>query len=145
MNSSWECRSDHGGGSISHLVDFSSVRAFCGLPTEAVLTTADFVLLHGNNLGGPDEVRRIVEGCRANPAYRGQVIVFNEDDHTDFDKPDNHLLAAIGTHASWGFFDYRRRGESFGEGYQSMPTNWGINTARKRAFFELIRHITGCS
>jgi hypothetical protein len=59
-----------------------------------------------------------------------------------FDGPGNHLLAAIGRHAGWGFFDYHRKGEDFGAGYQSMPTNWGINTVRKRAFFDLIRQIT---
>ena len=69
--------------------------------------------------------------------------VFNEDDHTDFDAPDNHLFAAMGRNASWGFFDYRRKGEDFGACYQSMLTSWRINTARKRAFFELIRQMTG--
>jgi hypothetical protein len=117
--------------------------SFCGMPTQAVTEVADFFLLHGNNLKGPDEVRRLVDQCRASPEYRGQPIVFNEDDHTDFEAPDNQILAAIGKHASWGFFDYRRKGEDFGEGYQSMPTNWSINTARKRAFFRLVRQITG--
>jgi len=117
--------------------------SFCGMPPEPVIGLADFILLHGNNLQGSNEVRRLVDRCRASPSYRGPPIVFNEDDHTDFDGPDNHLLAAIGRHASWGFFDYRRKGEDFGAGYQSMPTNWGINTVRKRAFFDLILQITG--
>lgn len=69
--------------------------------------------------------------------------MFNEDDHTNFEAPDNHLLATISRHASWGFFDYRRMGEEFDRGYQSMPTTWRINTARKRAFFLQIRQITG--
>jgi hypothetical protein len=30
---------------------------------------------------------------------------FNEDDHFDFDKPVNNMLAAIGWYASWGYFD----------------------------------------
>jgi hypothetical protein len=117
--------------------------SFGGLPPEAVIGLADFILLHGNNLHGPNEVRRLVDRCRASPSYRGQPIVFNEDDHADFHVTDNHLLAAIERHASWGFFDYRRKGEDFGAGYQSVPTNWGINTLRKRAFFELIQQITG--
>jgi hypothetical protein len=53
------------------------------------------------------------------------------------------VQASIGRHASWGFFDYRRKGEEFGEGYQSIPTNWRINSVRKRTFFRLIRQITG--
>jgi hypothetical protein len=116
--------------------------SFCRLPPNSAIAASDFILLHGNNLNGPDEVRRLVDLCRMSSAYRGQPIVFNEDDHTDFGSPDNHLFAAISTHASWGFFDYRRKGEGFGEGYQSMPTNWGIDTARKRAFFRLVRQIT---
>jgi hypothetical protein len=117
--------------------------SFEGMPPEAVITVADFILLHGNNLGGPDEVRHLIDRCLMSSAYKGQPIIFNEDDHTDFDAPDNHIRAAISKHASWGFFDYRRKGEEFGAGYQSMPTNWGINTARKRAFFGLLRQITG--
>src|ERR1700730_11051632 len=109
--------------------------SFGGMPPEVAIGISDFILLHGNDHEGPDEIRRLVDRCRMSRAYRGQPTVFNEDDHTDFDAPDNHLLAAIGRHASWGFFDYRRKGEDFGAGYQSMPTSWGINTARKRAFF----------
>lgn len=30
-----------------------------------------------------------------------------------------------------------------GEGYQSVPVDWGINSARKRAFFRLLRNVTG--
>jgi hypothetical protein len=117
--------------------------SFCKLPPDATISVSDFLLLHGNNLKGPDEVRRSVDLCRMSSAYRGHPIVFNEDDHADFDAPDNHLLAAISKHTSWGFFDYRRKGEGFGEGYQSMATTWGIDTDRKRAFFRLIRQITG--
>ena len=29
------------------------------------------------------------------------------------------------------------------DGYQNPPVNWGINTARKRGFFELVREMTG--
>jgi hypothetical protein len=76
-------------------------------------------------------------------AYKGQPIVFNEDDHTDFDGSDSHMLTAISRHASWGFFYYRRKGEEDGAGYQSMPTDWGINTPRKKAFFGFLRQITG--
>jgi hypothetical protein len=117
--------------------------SFCGLPPEPVIGVSDFILLHGNNLQGSDGVRRLVEQCRMSTAYAGQPIVFNEDDHTDFNAPDNHLVAAISRHASWGFFDYRRKEEVFGSGYQSMPTTWGIDTDRKRSFFERIRQISG--
>jgi len=43
-------------------------------------------------------------------------VLFNEDDHFDFDRPENNMLAAIGEYAGWGFFDYRMAGEGFDEG-----------------------------
>jgi hypothetical protein len=33
--------------------------------------------------------------------------------------------------------------EGFDEGYQSVPVNWGISSARKRGFFELLEDMTG--
>jgi len=70
-------------------------------------------------------------------------ILFNEDDHEGFDKPDNNFAAAIAGHVSWGWFDYRRKGEALEEGYQSPPVNWGISSTRKRAFFDYLAEITG--
>jgi hypothetical protein len=70
-------------------------------------------------------------------------ILFNEDDHFDFDRPVNNFTAAVSEHASWGYFDFRMKGEGFDEGYQSVPANWGISSARKRAFFSLLGAITG--
>ena len=85
----------------------------------------------------------MVDQCRKLKAYRGQPILFNEDDHFDFDKPDNDFLAAVGKYASWGYFDYRMKGEGFDEGYQSVPVNWGISSERKRGFFKLLSEMTG--
>jgi len=84
----------------------------------------------------------MVDECRALAEYRGQPIVFNEDDHFDFDKSDNNMLAALDRHASWGYFDYRMTGEGYDEGYQSVPVNWSISSNRKRGFFELLRRVT---
>ena len=33
--------------------------------------------------------------------------------------------------------------EGASDGYQSVPTQWGINTERKQAFFEKVREIVG--
>jgi hypothetical protein len=70
-------------------------------------------------------------------------ILFNEDDHFDFDKPDYNFKSAIMEYASWGYFDYRMDGEGFDDGYQSVPVNWGISSPRKKAFFERLREIAG--
>jgi hypothetical protein len=121
-----------------------------GAPPPAILATADFLLPHGNPVYGPDGpmqpsphgIRLQVARWRAAPGYRGQPTVYNEDDHYDFDKADNHLVAAIDSGASWGFFDYRRIRERFEDGFQSLPVDWTISSARKRGFFGLLKEIT---
>ncbi|MGH6921427.1 MAG: hypothetical protein ACREJ0_27440 [Geminicoccaceae bacterium] len=113
------------------------------LPTAAIIEAADFLLLHGNHVEGPSKIRQMVRDCRAAHAYRGQPILFNEDDHFAFDAPDNHLLAALEEYAGWGYFDYRMPGEGFREGFQSVPVDWSTCSARKRGFFRLLAEITG--
>jgi len=77
------------------------------------------------------------------PGYRPMPILFNEDDHFDFDQPINNFLAALGEYASWGYFDYRIKGEGFDDGYQSVPVNWSALSPRKQGFFRLLSEITG--
>jgi hypothetical protein len=113
------------------------------IPPEQVVAASDFLLLHGNGVKEPDRIRSMVDECRGLSAYRGQPIVFNEDDHFDFDEPDNNMLAAIDRHASWGYFDYRMKGEGYDDGYQSVPVNWGLSSERKRGFFGLLKKVTG--
>jgi hypothetical protein len=113
------------------------------LPGPEVLAASDFVLLHGNGVSNPDRIGEMVRQTRAMPAFTLKPIVFNEDDHYDFDRPRNNFVAATSEHASWGFFDFRRKEEGFDEGYQSVPVNWGLSSARKRGFFSLLREMTG--
>ena len=55
----------------------------------------------------------------------------------------NNLTVSIKNYVSWGYFDFRFKGETdFREGYQSMPADWGINSVRKKAFFEKLAEIT---
>lgn len=111
------------------------------VPTENVVRASDFILLHGNGVGDPRQLADMVRRTRAVPGYRPMPILFNEDDHFDFDRPQNNLRAAIGEYASWGFFD---PGENnYRDGYQCPPVEWRINTPRKRSFFEAIASITG--
>ena len=121
----------------------STSLAFPNQPTDAHMACADFLLLHGNATHHPDSVRLLVSRYRANPAYRGQPLVFNEDDHFDFDKPDNNMLAAIEMHAGWGYFDYRMSRENYEYGFQSLPVDWSISTDRKKGFFNLLKQVTG--
>ena len=110
------------------------------IPGENVVRAADFLLLHGNGVGDPKKIAEMVQKTRKVPGYRAAPILFNEDDHFDFDKPANNMLAAIGEYASWGYFDPGKN--NYADGYQSPPTRWEINTPRKRAFFTLLREVT---
>jgi hypothetical protein len=113
------------------------------IPGENVAAAADFLLLHGNGVSDPNRIRDMVKKTRALKSYRNQPILFNEDDHFNFDKQDNNFIAAVSQYASWGYFDFRMNGETFADGYQSVPTNWSISSPRKKAFFKLLSEITG--
>ena len=113
------------------------------LPGADVLAASDFVLLHGNGVSDPNRIAEMVHQTRRISGFTAKPIVFNEDDHFDFDKPLNNFVAATGARASWGYFDFRMKNEGFDEGYQSVPVNWGISSARKRGFFALVREMTG--
>lgn len=113
------------------------------VPEENVVRASDFLLLHGNGVKDPARIGGMVRQTRAVKGYRPMPILFNEDDHENFDRPENHFTAAVAERASWGWFDYRRKGEGPGEGYQSPPVNWGISSDRKRGFFKLLAEITG--
>jgi hypothetical protein len=112
------------------------------LPKENVVTNADFVLVHGNGVKNPgriiDSVRKIRAMCE-----KPKPVVFNEDDNYNFDQPTNNFVAAVSAHASWGYFDYRRKGDGFSEGFQSVPADWTIDSARKRDFFQLVFEMVG--
>jgi hypothetical protein len=111
------------------------------IPGENVVRSADFLLLHGNGVGDPARIAAMVRKTRAVPGYRPMPILFNEDDHFDFDQPRNNLTAALGEYCSWGYFDPGRN--DYRDGYQSPPVRWGLNTGRKRAFFQKVREVTG--
>jgi len=113
------------------------------LPLENVVRVSDFLLLHGNGVSDPKRIGEMVRQTRAVPGYTPKPILFNEDDHFDFDQPTNNFVAALDEFASWGYFDYRMRGEGFNEGYQSVPVNWRISSDRKRGFFRLVSEMTG--
>jgi hypothetical protein len=115
------------------------------IPKENVVRSSDYLLVHGNGVKDPKRIADMVRQCRAVPGYRPMPIVFNEDDHFDFDKPDYNFKSAISEHASWGFFDYRLPGEGFDDGYQSVPVNWDISSPRKKTFFEKVKEMTGAT
>ena len=118
------------------------------IPSEAVAKVSDFLLVHGNGITDPREIADIVDRTRALATYTPKPIVFNEDDHFNFDQPENNFTSALSRYASWGYFD---PGEGAGgqvafgnyrDGYQLVPVNWGLNTARKREFFDFLKEVT---
>ena len=113
------------------------------VPPDNIIAAGDFVLLHGNGVGDPNRIRAMVDTVRKSKAYRDQPVLFNEDDHFDFEKPDNNMIAALDRYAGWGYFDYRMKDERFEQGYQSVPVDWSISSARKKGFFKLLKDVTG--
>lgn len=111
------------------------------IPKSNLVSEADFLLLHGNGVKDPNRIAEMVELTRKVDGYRPKPILFNEDDHFDFDKTANNFLKAVGAYASWGYFDPGK--SDYSDGYQCPPVNWGINTERKQAFFKLLKDITG--
>ncbi len=119
------------------------------IPHPNVVKTADFILLHGNGAEQPEIITKMVEETKKVEGYHRMPIIFNEDDHYNFDQPVNNMLNAFRSGASWGFFDFRKRGETlksgdetFQEGYQSIPVDWGINSQRKKDFFKMLSKIS---
>ena len=118
-------------------------------PTEAIVEASDFILLHGNGLDAPDRIAARVAETRALAAYRGQPVLFNEDDHFDFDRRRNNFTAALRARAGWGYFDPGAGAGgaaawgNYRDGFQNPPVDWRIGTARKRAFFAALRVATG--
>jgi hypothetical protein len=115
------------------------------VPTANVVAVSDFLLIHGNGASQPDMITELIRKTRAVATYRPMPVLVNEDDHENFEQPANNFTAALAEHVSWGWFDYRRKGEGVDEGYQSPPVNWGIRSERKRAFFTFCAEITGAA
>ncbi len=113
------------------------------IPKPNVVKASDFLLLHGNGVGDPLKISKMVAETRIVEGYSTKPILFNEDDHFNFEADTNNLTQAIKSYASWGYFDFRMKDEGFEAGYQSVPVDWGINSDRKKAFFSKLKEITG--
>jgi hypothetical protein len=113
------------------------------IPLPNVVKSSDFILIHGNGVSVPEKISEMVDKTRKVEGYTPKPILFNEDDHFNFDKENNNFTSAIKSYASWGYFDYRMKDEKFEDGYQSVPVDWGISSDRKTQFFNLLKEITG--
>ncbi len=113
------------------------------VPTANVVQASDYLLLHGNGVSQPAGITSLINATRNVSGSGNKPIINNEDDHYNFDANENNFKASVQGYVSWGFFDFRRQGEAFSEGFQSVPVDWGINSARKRDFFAKVKEITG--
>ncbi len=136
-------------GRVHELIERARARGFLAgtsygggsIPKENVVRASDFLLIHGNGVKAPERIAEMVRKTRAVPGYRPMPILFNEDDHFDFEKPSNNFVAALGEYCGWGYFDPGKN--NYQEGYQSPPVRWDLNTERKRGFFAALKDITG--
>jgi hypothetical protein len=102
------------------------------LPSDNIVLNADFILLHGNGQR-PRSIRRMVSRMKEKST---KPILFNEDSISL-----ENFEAAFESGASWGYYD---QGENnYVNGFQSPPTNWGINTEAKKAFFDKAAELIG--
>ncbi len=114
------------------------------VPTSNVVKASDFLLIHGNGAKKPEQIQTLIDATKRVEGYREMPVVNNEDDHFDFDKPVNNFTVSVKNYVSWGYFDFRFPGETdLKEGFQTVPVDWAINSARKRGFFQKMSEITG--
>jgi hypothetical protein len=112
------------------------------IPDSVVVAASDFILLHGNGLNSFSQITDLVEATKNVKGYSSQPLIFNEDDHYNFNSDSCNFAAAVTSYASWGYFDYRMNDEGFESGFQSVPVDWGINSERKKEFFNKLSEIT---
>jgi len=118
------------------------------IPGEKVIAASDYVLLHGNGVSDPMNMVKLIHATRARLGANPKPIINNEDDrpwrdkHQGFGEQGNNMIACIENGVSWGYFDFRQKGEAFEEGFQSVPVDWGIHSKRKKEFFDLLKMVT---
>lgn len=112
-------------------------------PRPNVVKIADFILIHGNKMKHPEDIYALVEETRNVEGYTKMPILFNEDDHYNFEAESNHMVNAVKAYTSWGYFDFRNKEETYENGFQTVPVSWKIDSDRKKSFFNKVKEITG--
>jgi hypothetical protein len=119
------------------------------LPGKKVIEASDYVLLHGNGVSDPKRMVKLIKDTRELIGNDAKPIVNNEDDrpwrdkHQGLGEQGNNMIVSIENGVSWGYFDFRQQGEPLVEGFQNPPTDWSINSERKKQFFGLLKKVTG--
>jgi hypothetical protein len=113
------------------------------IPLPNVTKAADYILLHGNGVNSSVQLRKMIDETKILIKDNIKPIVFNEDDHFNFESDTSNFIESVRSYVSWGYFDYRMKDEGFENGFQSVPVDWGINSDRKKKFFQKLKEITG--
>jgi hypothetical protein len=118
------------------------------LPGKEVVAVSDYVLLHGNAVKNTAKMVELIRNARQLIGDDLKPIVNNEDDRPWLDKNQgfgeqgNNMIVSIENGVSWGYFDFRRNGEPFEQGFQNPPVDWRIGSDRKKQFFQLLKKVT---
>jgi len=125
------------------------------LPTGEWLEAEDVSLPHGNG-NTPDRLRQRIRELRSSDAFRKRPrpLLINEDSVNLA-----NMETSLEEYCSWGYYSqgagsadpqYEKiwpgaREKRYGDlsGFQTLPVNWGVNTAQKRAFFDKVAEVTG--
>ncbi len=101
---------------------------------EAAVKEMDYILIHTNGKT-PEQVRETIAASRR-LGGTDRPLLINEDGVSGF-----NLQAAVEERVGWGYYD--QGWNNYRDGFQSPPTNWGINTPVKWLFFEQVARLTG--
>ena len=96
---------------IKYIREYTNNRYLIGssvvlsVPSDDLIEAADMILLHGNSQS-PQNISNMINQVRNTNAYKKnpKPIVFNEDDHYDFNSSINNFASAVNGHAGWGVF-----------------------------------------
>lgn len=121
------------------------------VPTENIVEVSDYVLIHGNGVQNYERITEMSQLVRDMEVYRPMPLVNNEDDipwrneEQGWGEKGNNFVASVKSFTGWGYFDFRRPDErhDYNQGFQSIPVNWQISSARKWDFFTKLAEITG--
>ena len=105
------------------------------IPSPAVVANADFLLLHGNGVADPARIPGMVAQARKVDGYRPMPILFNEDDHFDFDKPTNNFVGGGRRRRIVGLLRLPHEGGRLRRGLSERPGELGHQLAKEARLF----------
>ena len=133
-------------GTVKYIREYTKGRYLLGsslggghIPDDAFIDAVDIIMLHGNGQSSSG-ITNMINNVKKTSSYKNKPkpILFNEDDHYNFQSSSNNMKSAIDGHASWGVFVdcNKTTAGDYIYGYQCVPAAWGINTPIKQSFFE---------